>query len=230
MDVNGYVIGHRGWPKRYPDNCLAGFIASSEVAVGVELDVRRSADGKLILSHDPTLGGIVVSETHWEVLAELDLGDGHRPALLDEVVAALPDTTIQFEIKNVAFEPGYEPDHRLALEAAERVRPGDVVTSFNPATLLAVRRDFPDVPTGLAVEPFITLDEAVKHCLDDGHTAVVPKEEMIIGPIEAPEEIEVFPWTVNDPHRARELVEFGVSGIITDDPGLIGQHLEDVSQ
>ena len=39
-------------------------------------------------------------------------------------------------------------------------------------------------------------------------------------------ELRVFPWTVNDPDRARELVGFGVSGIITDDPGLISQHLK----
>ena len=50
--------------------------------------------------------------------------------------------------------------------------------------------------------------------------------DMIANPLEVPEEIRVFPYTVNDPDRARELVDFGVSGIITDDPGLINQHLE----
>ena len=112
------VVGHRGWPRRFPDNTLTGFLAASAVADAIELDVRRSADGKLVLSHDPTVAGLVVSETPWSVLAELDLGDGHKPALLDEALAALPDTPVQLEVKNVPDQPGFEPDHRLALEAA----------------------------------------------------------------------------------------------------------------
>lgn len=226
MIENGYIIAHRGWPTRFPDNCLAGFVAASAIADGVELDVRRSADGKLVLSHDPALAGHVVSETPWPALSELDLGDGHHPALLDEVLAALPKTSIQLEVKNAAYDPGFEPDHRLALETAERVRPGDVVTSFNPATLDAVKRVFTEVPTGFVIEPVVALDEAVKQCLDAGHTALVPRETMITRDLTMPEEVEVYPWTVNDPVRAAELVEFGVSGIITDDPGLIRQHLE----
>lgn len=226
MDVNGCGIGHRGWPSRFPDNCLAGFIAASFVASGVELDVRRSADGKLVLSHDPDLFGHVVSETVWSRLAEVDLGAGHHPALLDEVIAALPDTTIQFEIKNYPHQPGFEPDHRLALEAAERSRPGDVVTSFNPATIAAVRNTFPEVETGLAIEPVVTLDDAVRQCMTEGHQVLVLRQDMITGPLALPEGIRVFPYTVNDPDRAKELVDFGVSGIITDDPGLINRHLE----
>lgn len=217
------VIGHRGWPSRYPENTLSGFIAASDVADGVELDVRRSGDGKLVLSHDPTLGGRSVSSTTWSELAESDLGDGHRPALLDEVLAALPTTPIQLEVKNLPMGPGYEPDHRLALEAAERARPGDIVTGFNPESLEAVRRVFPGVATGLCVPAGQTLHSAVKHCVDVGHTALIPEFSLIMEPINT--DLQVYPWTVNDPERARELVELGVTGIITDDAGLIAKTL-----
>lgn len=222
------VVGHRGWPRRFPDNTLAGFLAASAIADAIELDVRRSSDGKLALSHDPTLGGLVVSETPWSVLAELDLGASHKPTLLDEALAALPDTPVQLEVKNLRYQPGFEPDHRLALEAAERARPGDTITSFNHASLEAVRRVFPDVPTGLAIERSRDLDEAFNYCLDAGHSVLVP-EEIMIGksvPSAWSGEVDVFPWTVNDPDRARELADFGVSGIITDDPGLLRQHLK----
>jgi len=100
IDNTPMVVGHRGWPARFPDNTLAGFMAAASVADAVELDVRRSADGKLVLSHDPSIGGLPVSSHQWQELLELDLGDGHRPALLDEVVAAVPNLAIQFEIKN----------------------------------------------------------------------------------------------------------------------------------
>lgn len=217
------VVGHRGWPTRYPDNTLSGLIAAAGVADAVEIDVRRTKDGKLILSHDPDLGGYLIAETPWSVLAELDLGDMHHPALLDEALAALPDTPVQLEIKNLPFEPGFEPDHRLALEAAERARPGDMVTGFNPETLTEVRRVFPDVATGLAVSSGVAFDEIVKHCFDVGHKALVPEHSLLAEPVSAA--LAVYPWTVNAPKRARELVELGVAGIITDDPGLISETL-----
>jgi glycerophosphoryl diester phosphodiesterase len=213
------VIGHRGWPTRFPENTLSGCIAAAGVADAIEVDVRRSRDGKLVLAHDPVLGGFPVRETPWPQLSEVDLGGGHHPALLDEVLAALPRTPVQLEIKNMPMEPGYEPDHRLALEAAERARPGDIVTGFNPETVATVRRVFPEVATGLAIPAGSALDEAVKHCLDAGHRALVPDHSLIASELNP--EVDVYPWTVNDPERARELVQFGVTGIITDDPGLL---------
>jgi len=220
------VVGHRGWPTRFPDNTLGGFLAAAAVADAVELDVRRSADGKLVLSHDPALGGLVVAETPWSRLCELDLGDGHHPALLDEALAALVGTPAQLEVKNSPAEPGYEPDHRLAMETAERARPGDIVTGFNPASLAAVRRVFPDAATGLCVTAAVAFDEAVELCLDAGHHAVVPDQSLV--PERLHVEVEVYPWTVNDPVRAHELVERGVTGIITDDPGLMADTLRSV--
>lgn len=210
------IVAHRGWPARFPDNVLAGFLAVSGVADGVELDIRRSVDGKLVVAHDPEIAGHVIADTPWSDLVELDLGNGHHPALLDEVLAAVPDVPVLLEVKNFPFQTGYEPDHRLALETAERARPGDLVTSFNPLTLAAVRRVFAEVSTGLAVAAGGDIGEAVVLCWNAGHTAVIPAEVLIERPVEVAE-LEVFAWTVDDPVRARELAELGVSGIITDD-------------
>lgn len=223
MSAKVLTIGHRGWPAQYPDNTLRGFLAAAEVADGVELDIRRSGDGKLVLSHDPWMGGLPVWETPWSQLCELDLGDGHHPALLDEVLAALPDTPAQLEVKNWPTDPGFEPDHRLALETAERARPGDVITGFNPDTLEAVRRVYTDVSTGLCVPGAVDLDQAVNHCLDAGHSLLVPEFSLVTRRLNT--DLAIFPWTVNDAATAEELVEHGVTGIITDDPGTISATL-----
>lgn len=213
------VVGHRGWPARFPENTLSGLLAATGVADAVEVDIRRSADGKLVLSHDPALDGLTVASTPWARLAELDLGGGHHPALLDEVLAALPETPVQMEIKNFPGEPGFEPDHRLALEAAERCRPGDVVTGFNPETIATVRRTFTNVTTGLCIPPGVDLETGIELCADGGHGVLVPHFSLVSGPSNPA--VAVYPWTVNDAGVARELVEWGVAGIITDDPGLI---------
>jgi glycerophosphoryl diester phosphodiesterase len=213
------VVGHRGWPNRFPENTIAGCIAAAEVADAIEVDVRRCGDGKLVLSHDPVLGGLLVAETPWAVLSEIDLGEGHAPALLDEVLASLPDTPLQIEVKNWPGDPGFEPDHRLALESAERSRPGDILTGFNPATLSAVRRHYPNVSTGLCIPAAVAFGDAVDLCVNAGHEVLVLEHSLITDDLNVP--LQVFAWTVDDIGRARELVEWGVAGIITDDPGLI---------
>ena len=203
-------------------------MAAAGVADMVELDIRRSGDGKLVLAHDAELGGIPVSGTPWSQLGELDLGGGHHPALLDEVLAALPETPVQMEIKNLPMDPGFEPDHRLALEAAARARRGDVVTGFNPDSMAAVRRVFPEVDTGLAAPAWFELDEVVKTCEDGGHTVLVPQHTLITRELNTG--LSVYPWTVNDPYRALELVDLGVAGIITDEPGLMAETLRSVKR
>lgn len=225
--IQAAVLGHRGWPTRYPDNTLAGLIAAADVCDGVEVDIRRSMDGKLVLSHDPEILGHTVADTPWSVLAELDVGGGHHPVLLDEALAALAGVPAQLEVKNLPHEPGFEIDHRLALETADRARSGDLITGFNPETLAAVRRVFPDVETGLAVAAGTDLDQVVKYCLDAGHRALVPHYSLITRSLTT--EVEIYPWTVNDPIKARELADLGITGIITDDPGLISETFENPS-
>jgi glycerophosphoryl diester phosphodiesterase len=218
MSSSPLLIGHQGWPARYPGNTLAGFVAALAHVDGFELDVRRSKDGKLVLAHDPMIGPLVVADTPWSVLAEVDLGGGHRPALLDETLAALPGIPIQIEVKNDPMQPGYEADHRIGLEAAERARPGDTVTSFNWGTMARVRRIFPDVATGIILTAFHDLEGGFDHCLELGHRLLVPDRSLIRDSVAAMAgEVMITPWTVNDLEIAVELVSLGVSGIITDE-------------
>ena len=225
MKPRSSVVGHRGWPTRFPDNTLSGLLAATTVADAVEVDVRRCADGKLVLSHDPDLGGYPLTAHGWDFLGELDLGGGHHPALLDEALAAIPDTPVLLEVKNLPFQPGYEPDHRIGHETASRARPGDVVTSFHWPTVDAVHRQFPEVATGLVVGEWGDLSEAIQHCLDVGHSTVVPDVRLFLTmgrhQLVANTGLDVYVWTVNDLGEAAELAAIGVSGIITDDPGLI---------
>ncbi|HLF43316.1 MAG TPA: glycerophosphodiester phosphodiesterase [Acidimicrobiia bacterium] len=219
------VIGHRGWPARFPDNTLSGLLAAATVADAVEVDVRRCADGKLVLSHDPDLAGFLVSAHDWAFLGELDLGGGHHPALLDEAIGSLPETPVMLEVKNLPHQPGFEPDHRIGQETAARARPGDFVTSFHWPTIDAVRRQFSDVATGLIVGELADLPQAVEHCLHVGHSAVVPDVRLVRDDkgrqLVSETDLDVYVWTVNDPVEAEELAGIGVTGIITDDPGLI---------
>ena len=50
------VVGHRGARGLYPENTVAGFAGALALGVdALELDVGLTADGVVVMSHDPAL-------------------------------------------------------------------------------------------------------------------------------------------------------------------------------
>jgi glycerophosphoryl diester phosphodiesterase len=218
------VIGHRGWPTRYPDNVLDGIAAALEVADMVEVDIRVSRDQHLVLSHDSVIGGLPVAETLWSDLAGVDLGGGFHPASLDQLLQRFPSSPFNLEVKNSPGGPGFDSEHGGALRTAAVARPGDLLSCFYWPTMDAIRAGFPGVATGLLVDSDWDVAAAVDHALAKGHVAVLPHWELALrsGPacqIAAEAGLTVAVWTLNDPSRVGELESIGVTAIITDDPG-----------
>lgn len=213
------VWGHRGWPSRYPDNTAAGIRAAATVAAGVEIDIRRSADGRLVLSHDPEIVGHVVAATPWSVLAGISI-DGHSPALLEEVLDV--PVLLDLEVKNDPAEPGFDPTHRLAMEVAAHARERDVVTSFWWPSMDAVRESGSEAATGLLFEAPVDPVAAIRHAVDRGHRSIAPHHPLIdatLMDVARSEGIDVVAWTVDDLGEAVRLAELGVAAIITNRPG-----------
>lgn len=93
------IVAHRGSSSDRPENTRAGTLRAVEVgATAVEVDVRTSRDGKLVLSHDADLsrttdGAGLVGEKTWDELRRLDAGGkfdrrfaGERIPSLDEIL------------------------------------------------------------------------------------------------------------------------------------------------
>ena len=206
------VIGHRGWPTRFPDNSLEGIEAAADVAAMVEVDVRRHPSGVLVLSHDP-------------VTPELD------PPTLDRVLGAV-SSPLNLEIKNFPGDDGFEDDHRLALETAARSRPADLLTCFFWPTVDEVRLRYPAVSTGLLIDVGASIFDATAHALHQGHGTLVAHWELTLSQPDATRKavaagLAVAVWTLNDPVALPALAKLGVSAIITDDPGLMAAALAD---
>src|SRR5580698_2654522 len=94
MEVVPLAIAHRGDPISATENTLTAFMSAvREGADMVELDLRRTRDGEIVVLHDPTLArlwGLERNVADLDLSAIQDLGDGsdHIPTLrqvLDEV-------------------------------------------------------------------------------------------------------------------------------------------------
>jgi glycerophosphoryl diester phosphodiesterase len=65
------IQGHRGARALFPENTLEGFLATSALGVtAFELDVGLTADGVLVVTHDPALNPDIVRDASGEWLSE----------------------------------------------------------------------------------------------------------------------------------------------------------------
>jgi glycerophosphoryl diester phosphodiesterase len=240
------IVGHRGNCAHAPENTIESFRQAVELGVdALELDVRLTADGEVVVIHDPSVDrttdgrGLVAAMTLAE-LQTLDAGArftrdggatfpyrgrGIRISTLDEVMTTLPATPLLIEIKTPAASAGV----KRAVErhgAAARV----IVDAFEEASLtpfrggpIAIGSSAGDVARlyvpALARRRFSTLPYRAM-CIPRTHRGIpLPLRAMVRAV--APAGVPVHVWTINDHAMARRLWAIGVRGIISDDPGAV---------
>lgn len=145
------IVGHRGAEGLSPPNTTAGIRRALEVGVdGIELDVRRTSDGELILFHDPVLdwdstGHGWVQSTPWEEIRGAEI-DGEPVVTLaqglDVIAEEGADVSIFLEVKDRGYTDAVlETVAEFGL--TDRVR----IVSFEVDALASAREA--GVPTGL---------------------------------------------------------------------------------
>ena len=196
--------------------------ALSEGADWVELDVRLSADGQLVVHHDawyPGGTGVAASPA--------DARPAHVPLLAD-ALDACAGMGVNVEIKNSPGDLGEGVEH--ALEVAELVvslvtlrGPGQAIeiSSFDEPTLGRVKELAPGLPTAQLLFDLAADPGAVERAAAAGHAAINPwdpfVDEALVARCDALG-LAINAWTVDDPERIRRLAALGVTGIITNTP------------
>lgn len=220
------VFGHRGASAHAPENTPAAFrLAAEHGADGVELDVRRTADGELVVHHDAVLKtGHVISALTSAELAET------APDICSfaEAMDACRDLIVNVEIKNSPGDQDFDRSDSVAQSVVEWLeangRTDDViVSSFNPATVDRVRHHSENVATGQLTGPGADATTHLRSAHARGHRAVHPHASSLGAAAELMDVagelgMWVFAWTVNDAPSLRALRAAGLTGVITDDP------------
>lgn len=219
------VIAHRGASAYEHENSLAAFRAAVRMgAGGIELDIHDTADGAIVVHHDPALGGRPIRELSVAMVSRHRLPNGEPvPTLPEALVAVGPDAQVFVEAKSLA------PEHDAALLAAMDGGPAPShyhVHSFDHRIvrrLTASRSGLVGgvLSTSYPVDPWRQVSEAGAREL--WQEAPLIDEALVDGAHERG--MRVYAWTVDEPAVAGELAALGVDGICTNRPDVIHQAL-----
>ncbi|NYI41833.1 glycerophosphodiester phosphodiesterase family protein [Demequina lutea] len=226
------IWAHRGSRLRAPENTMPAFeLAVAEGADGIELDVHLTADGRLVVCHDPTVtlldgSTALIRDLTFDAVRGVDLGNETSGAVgipeLHDVFELLAPTSLvlNIEVKNgpilyAGIEEAVIAAHR-ASGMAERI----VYSSFNHLTLVALREREPSAAIAPLYEE--ALVDPWAYVLHMGANAAHPYYPTLglPGMIEgfAAAGVAVRAWTVNDEADMRALIGAGIDAIVTDDP------------
>ena len=222
------IIGHRGASAYAQENTAEAYrLAQQQGADAVEIDVRRTADGGMVIHHDPQIEGVGTIVEHG-----FDELRTRVPWLLDidEMFDAAEGMWVNVEIKNNPGDPDYDESDQVAEEVVRWVQRRAahdrvLVSCFNPHTIETVRRLDPSIATGwlttVHLDPLQTIGPAAAKV----HRAIHPHVSMLTDetlesliPAVKDAGLWVLTWTIDDPAVIRRLSDAGVTGVFTNDP------------
>jgi glycerophosphoryl diester phosphodiesterase len=202
------ILGHRGSPKRFPENTLASFEEALRAgADGFETDLRLLFDRTAVLYHDDELDEEDVESLSYTQLAER----GAMAERLSDLSRFAGRGMMVLEVKRAKWE------ETLIEHVSEW--PDAVIASFDHSILIELRRRHCALPVGITFHGYIV--DVAPYAARLGASWVFPEyrfvDEEMVTSLHA-EGIKVMPWTVNRPVQWDRLRELGCDGIITDYP------------
>jgi len=237
------VAAHRGGAALWPENSLLAFRESLALGVdALELDLHMTADGEIVVLHDPTLERTTTARGRVRDLKLAELAgvrlktrDG---AVTDERIptfaqvldlAALAAVELLPEIKVDANRQRYDgiEEKVLALVRARGLQARTTIQAFQVETIRRLRELEPKARTMLLVaRGDVERDrarpaEAVGRARDLGATDLGMNHRLIDADVMAAARaagVRVSAWTVNEEADIRRMVDLGVDVVMSDRP------------
>ena len=233
------LFAHRGYSSRMPENTLAAFSeAAREGVPGVELDIHLVEGGELVVFHDDNLKRIcgvdkIIETCSLTQIRELDAGIWKGAQFKNEKIPLLTEL---FELLGTRVYCDIEIKSRSTKESPLEetlknqiykygIQNHCIVSSFNPFRLKFFKKLCPEIPAAV----IYCVDSEVPWFLRKGAgrylapTEILkPKHDLVnrekLRRQKNPSRL-TLPWTVDDFNLAKELLECGVDGLISNDPG-----------
>jgi glycerophosphoryl diester phosphodiesterase len=225
-DGRPLVVGHRGAPAVAPENTLEGFRVAKALGVDlIEFDVLPLPDGRIVVAHS---------------LEEL------APALptLAEVLAWFTDEAPEVGL-HVDFKGNGRVEEAVDLLSRHGVEDRAVLSSASPSVLRAAERvtgrvrlalTYPDDRLGIARRRFlrpvveaglealrVSLPQRLPGLVRRHRAGALMLQHRVVSRAAVARAhalgVPVLAWTVDDPADVERVVDAGVDGVITNDPG-----------
>jgi glycerophosphoryl diester phosphodiesterase len=229
------VIAHRGASAEAPENTIAAFeLAITHGADGIALDIHLSRDDQPVVIHDFTLerttdGRGRVRDRTVRELKRLDAGGWHGAPFQGQRIQTLQEVFERFRDRTrfwIELKGGSDLHRGIEERVVSMIEVYDVlertfVQSLDAKALDRIGRLNPEVQLGI-----LTTEPAIGALIRSGIAAhaICPDAHLVtahdIGEIRQAG-LDCYVWTVNEPAQMDRLVAWGVSGIITDWPGLL---------
>jgi glycerophosphoryl diester phosphodiesterase len=216
------IIAHRGGSSIARENTIAAFEEAIALQADlVELDVRATHDGVLIIHHDASIQQQPIEALTWVEVQHLD---SDVPTLEAAIACCKGRIGLDVEIK----EPGYEA---AVVQQLQRHLSGHefVITSFYLAVIRAVKESTLRVSIGFLMDHETLLALAEEEFLGQylqamGVSFVAPSWQIVESPVLSkiiPAQMPFWVWTVNDVETMQKLLRNErVEAIVTDLPRL----------
>src|SRR6185312_8330451 len=215
------LIGaHRGATGFGPENTMTAFHAAIALKADfIETDIRRTADGILVLHHDPEVGSLKICDTPFAALEAAALTLKRPLAKLEDLLElARGKINLDLELK----EAGYESAIADMLRAHQIDTESFVITSFLESAVQRFKESYREARCGLLIgdrswwKDFFP-EIRIRRC---GADFVAAKDSLVkLGFVRrlTAQKFPVWVWTVNDPFRIAKLLRMpGVEAVITD--------------
>ena len=227
------ITAHRGASLYYPENTMSAFIGAVEMnANWIELDVHQTKDQKLVVTHDANLKRVTgvnkkISDTNYADIEKLDAGSffsdafkGEKIPLLEDVIKYAKDNNIKL---NIELKPtGNEIDfERQVIKLINKYNYKDncVIASFNYNILTNTKKIDSSITTvyvmSLALGNILDLVNADIYSIEASNI-----NNELVNLIHDNNK-RVFVWTINDDAVIRNMINYNVDNIITDDVKLV---------
>ena len=224
------VTSHRGNSVKAPENTISAFeYAIKDMSDYIELDVQETADGELVVMHDPSLKRTTginkkVAAVTLAYIKSLDAGSYFSDEFKDERVPTLKETLeyVDKQVKlNIEIKATDTNISRISKKVADLIEEYElqddcIVTSMKYDVLKAIKKCNEDIKTGYIIS--IAYGNFYNMAYVDAFSmnyAFVNKNT--VDAVHARGK-KVLVWTVNSAEKIENLTALGVDNIITDDP------------
>ena len=226
------LVAHRGASRERPENTLAAFaVALDQRADAIELDVHCTADGVVVVHHDPVPHGVhpdgrreraPIAQLRYTELSTMRIAGEAIPTLRDVLALVGDRATVYVEIKGASIE-------RAVVDVVRAGAARCAIHSFDHAAIDRVRALAPEIPRGLLFErgDADTMLRAMEaHDARDLWPAATLIDAAMVDAAHRAGK-RVVAWTVNAPSLADSLAAIGVDALCTDDVPLIATALRE---